>query len=527
MFRKMSLIAAVLMAVLAVSAFAAPVNYNINWGNEPPNMDQHLTTDTLSGQLLSLVMEGLVRYGKDGGFIMGMAEKYDVSKDGLVYTFTMKKNVTWSNGDPVTAKDFEYGIKRALDPVNASEYAYILYDIKNAQEANEGKVGLDQVGVKADGNKFVITLKGPVPYFLSILCFPTALPGNEKFITAKGADYASDAENLVYNGPYTISEWKHNDKLVLAKNPKYWDAKNRMLDTITGYMITDSGTGITMFLNKELDQVGVPGPRIQELKDKGFPVMDFGDTSVWYLQINNTNPVLKNAKIRKALGLAIDRASFVKNVIKNNSTPAMSFVAPLILGAKKNFRDEVPNTYFKDNDPAGAKVLLAEGMKELGLTKLPSFSMICDDTDRAKLFAASIQDMVSKNLGVEFLVDPMPFKARLQKVTDKDFQIVFYGWGADYNDPMTYLDLWTTDSGNNKGGYSSAAYDSLIAKAKAEPNPAKRMQMLVDAEKLLMADFPMVPIYFRMLSWTHHPNISGVIRRGVGPDPDLYWAVKK
>ncbi len=527
MFRKMSLIAAVLMAVLAVSAFAAPVNYNINWGQEPPSLDQHTTTDALSGSMLSLLMEGLVRYGKDGGFIMGMADKYDVSKDGLTYTFNLRKGITWSNGDPVTAADFVFGIKRALNPVTASEYAYILYDIKNAQEANEGKVGLDQVGVKADGNKVVFTLKGPVPYFLSILCFPTALPGNEKFITAKGADYASDPENMLFNGPYSITTWKHSDKMIMTKNSKYWDAKNRMIDTITGFMISDTGTAITMFLNKELDQVGVPGPRIQELKDKGYAVNDFSDSSVWYLELNNTNEVLKNVKIRKALALAIDRASFVKNVIKNNSMAAMSFVSPFINGAKKYFRDEVPNSYFKDNDAAGAKALLAEGMKELGLSKLPAFSMICDDTDRAKLFAASIQDMVSKNLGVEFIVEPMPFKARIQKMTSKDYQIVFAGWGADYNDPMTYMDMWITDGGNNHTSYSSAAYDSFIAKAKAEPNPAKRMQMLVDAEKLLMADMPIVPIYFRQNSWTHHTNVSGIIRRAVGPDPDLYWAVKK
>jgi len=527
MIRKMLVLATVAMAVLAVSAFAAPVNYNINFGQEPPSLDQHTTTDTLSGQILSLVMEGLVRYGKDGGFIKGMADKYEVSKDGLTYTFTLRKGITWSNGDPVTAADFVYGIKRAINPDTASEYAYILYDIKNAQEANEGKVGLDQLGVKAEGNKVIFTLKGPVPYFLSILCFPTALPGNEKFITAKGADYASDVENLLFNGPYTITTWKHSDKMILTKNPKYWDAKGRMIDTITGFMISDSGTAITMFLNKELDQVGVPGPRIQELTDKGYPVMDFSDSSVWYLELNVTDPVFKNVKIRKALALSLDRASFVKNVVKNNSMVAMSFVSPYINGAKKYFRDEVPNTYFKDNDPVGAKALLAEGMKELGLSKIPSFSMICDDTDRAKIIAASIQDMEMKNLGVEFVLEPMPFKARLQKMTSKDFQMVFAGWGADYNDPMTYMDLWITDGGNNHTSYSSAAYDGLIAKAKAEPNPAKRMQYLVDAEKLLMADMPIVPVYYRMQSWVKQTNISGVIRRAVGPDPDLYWAVKK
>jgi oligopeptide transport system substrate-binding protein len=525
MVRKVVPLMVALVLALAMPAFAAG-NLNINLGQEPPNLDAQTTTDTIAGQLLSYVNEGLVRYDNKGGYMPGMAEKWDVSKDGKTYTFTMRKGVTWSNGDPVTAADFEFGTKRALDPKVASQYAYILYDIKNAEKANTGEVGLDQVGVKADGNKVIYTLERPLPYFLSILCFPTALPCNEKFLASVGDKYAAEASTLLYNGPYVIKEWKHSDKMIFAKNEKYWNKAKISLDTITGYMITDSNTAITMFYNKELDIIGVPGPRIAEVKGKGYNIGTYSDGSSWYLMFNTTDKTLSNAKIRKALTYALDRASFVKNVIMNDSQPALSFVAPLIPGAKKTFREEAGN-YFKDNDPAAAKQMLAEGMKELGISTPPAFSMLCDDTDRAKVIAAAVQDMVKKNLGVDFIIEPMPFKARIQKMTDKDFQMVFAGWGPDYNDPMTYIDMWITDGGNNNASYSSKAYDDLVAKAKAEPNAATRMKYLLDAEKVLMTDMPIGPVYYRFVSWTTQSNISGVVRRSVGPDPDLYWTVKK
>jgi oligopeptide transport system substrate-binding protein len=315
--------------------------------------------------------------------------------------------------------------------------------------------------------------------------------------------------------------------MILAKNPAYHNAKEIKLDTITCFMISDSNTSVTMFYNKELDQIGIPGPRVQEFKDKGYKVDVYTDCAVFYIEMSEMNPVLKNINIRKAINAALDRDSFVKNVLKTSSLPAMGFVSPAVNGLKKYFRDEVPANYYKDNDAAGAKTLLAQGLKELGLDALPALNMISDDTDRAKLYAAAIQDMLKKNLGAEVVVNPMPFKARLQKMSSKDYDLVMAGWGPDYNDPMTFLDMWVTDGGNNHTSYSSATYDDLIKKAKAEPKADVRMKYLVEAEKVLMGDMPIAPIYWRFNPWTAQSNISGIIRRGVGPDPDLYWTVKK
>ncbi len=526
MLNRKSLLLAVIALVAAGSLFAAG-NLNINYGNEPPELDPQITTDTVSIQIINGVFEGLVRYDNKGGIMPGMATKWDVSKDGKTYTFTMRSGAKWSNGDPVTAADFEYGIKRALDPKTASQYAYILYDILNAQEANEGKVGLDKVGVKAQGDKVVITLKGPVPYFATILTFPTAMPCNQKFIESLGADggYGSEADKIVSNGPWTVSEWVHESKLVMKKNPNYWNAKAISLDSITGYMIADSNTSKTMFFNKELDIQGVAGVHKQDFVDRKYPIDTYADGACFYLEFNTTDPVVKNIKIRQALSAAVDRKSFVTNVLKDASLPATGYVVPILPGLKKSFREE-NGILVKDNDPVLAKKLFDEGLKELGLTTV-KLSMLSDDGDRPKAMAAALQEMWRKNLGVEVTIEPMPFKARLQKMTDKDFQMVFAGWGPDYNDPMTFIDVFQTGNGNNHTYYSSAAYDDLIVKAKNEANPAKRMGYLLEAEKILMKDMPIAPIYFRFRWWTAQPNISGVVRRAVGGDPDLYWTVKK
>lgn len=514
------------MFLLAPAGFAAS-NLNINLGNEPPEMDPQIATDTIAIQLLNQVYEGLVRYDNKGGYMGGMAESWKVSTDGKTYTFTLRKGIKWSNGDPVTAADFEYGMKRGLDPKTASQYAYILFDVKNAEKANAGDVSLEDVGVKAVGNTVVYTLERPLPYFLSILSFPTAYPCNKKFFDSLGGKgYGADADKLVYNGPWIIKEWKHNDKMVLAKNPSYWNAAAIKLDTVTGYMIADSNTAINMFFNKELDMIGIPGTRLQDFKDKNYKVNTYSDGATFYLEFNTVDAIMANANIRKALSYAVNRQSFVKNVLMDDSLPALGYVVPILPGAKDTFRKEVGDL-IKDNDPTSAKKFLAAGLKELGLSELPQISMSIDDGDRPKAQAAAIQDMWKTNLGIDVVVEQMPFKARLQKMTDKDFQIVFAGWGPDYNDPMTFIDVFLSGGGNNHTSFANTDFDTLVQNAKAEPNAAKRMKFMQDAERLLLEQMPIAPIYFRYRYWTLQDGIAGVVRRAVGGDPDLYWTTKK
>jgi oligopeptide transport system substrate-binding protein len=531
MLKKVILFTALLVAALLFVACPAAqkgpgVELNVNIGSEPPEMDPQITTDTVSIQIINMVFEGLVRYGKDGGYIPGMAEKWDVSPDGKTYTFTLRKGIKWSNGTPVTAADFEYGIKRALDPKTASQYAYILYDIKNAEKANAGEIDVDQVGVEASGNKVVFTLERPLPYFLSILTFPTAMPCNQKFVESLGGSgYGADADKLIYNGPWTIKEWTHDDHVTLAKNPNYWNKKEIKLDTVNMAMISDSNTAIQMFFDGQFDIIGIVGTRKQDFVDKGYPINTYSDGACFYLEFNTTDKLLKNANIRKALSYAVDRKAFVTDVLKDASQPALAYVVPILPGSKGSFRSEVGDL-IKDNDPAAAKAAWETGLKELGLSGKQKMSMLVDDSDRAKAMGAALQEMWRKNLGVDVVIEPLPFKARLQKMTDKDFQIVFAGWGPDYNDPMTFIDVFLSGSGNNHTYFANATYDDLVKKAKAEPNAETRMNYMKDAERLLMQEMPIAPIYFRYRWWTTQEGISGVVRRAIGGDPDLYWTTK-
>lgn len=501
---------------------------NFNLGTEPPEMDPQLSTDTSSFMILNSTIEGLVRYDKEGKPAEGAATKWEVSTDGKTYTFTMRADNKWSNGDPVTAADFVYGFTRALDPATASQYAYILYDIKNAQKINEGTVAVTELGVKAVGtDKLVIELERPTPYFLSIAAFGTALPCNQKFFEANKDTYGAEAATLLYNGPFTISEWVHEDHMVLTKNPTYWNAKSIALDKIQVFMIADAATSKIKFFNKELDISGVAGVDMQEYIDKGYKLSDYSDGSTFYLEFNTADKLMGNAKIRQAFSYAVDRKTYVEKVMKDHSIPALSLVPPILPGKKDSFRKEVGDL-LKDNDPAAAKKLLEEGLAEAGVAAADAkFTIIMDDGDLNKTRGAALQEMWKQNLGVNVEFQQMPFKARLQKMTDKDFQIVFAGWGPDYNDPMTFLDMFLTGNGNNHTGYSSAAYDKLINDAKIEADSSKRMDMLIAAEKMLMADMPIAPIYFRIRTWTAQTGIEGVVRRAIGGDPDFYWTTKK
>ncbi|AEE96713.1 ABC transporter substrate-binding protein [Mahella australiensis] len=344
---------------------------NLNLGSEPPQMDPQLTDDAVSMQVINGVFEGLTRMDKEGKAMPGMAEKWDVSPDGMNWTFHLR-DAKWSNGDPVTAQDFEYAWKRALNPDTGAGYAYIMYPIKNAEAYNTGKItDPNEVGVKAlDAKTLEVTLELPTPYFDTLTSFATYMPLNQKFYESVKDKYGSEAKNLIYNGPWTISEWTHESKMVLKKNPDYWNASAIKLNTINYVMINDNTTSVNMFLSGQLDMTGLRGDQRDQLKNEGYELLHFSDGSSWYLEFNTKDPVMQNAKIRKALTYALDRNLFVKNVLMNDSKPALGYVPDVMpgKGGSGTFRKE-NGDLIKDNNQEEAKKLLIEGIKELGLDK--------------------------------------------------------------------------------------------------------------------------------------------------------------
>lgn len=505
-------------------------NVTHNLGSEPPRMNSILSTDTASGDVLRHIMEGLVKYDKQNRPVAGIAKSWDISKDGLKYTFHLR-DAKWANGTPVTAKDFDFAWKQVANKDNASEYANLMYLIKGGQAYNEGKGKVEDVGIKViDDKTLEVTLEKPTAYFLSLLTYKTFLPVNEEFykkhVSGGKVTYATEADKILCNGPWVMKSWAHNDKIVLTKNPTYYNASDVKIDQITMLMVLDTNTAYNMFAAGECDIVGLKGiDQVERAQRDGFKPLSFFDGGTFYFQYNLKDPVTKNVNIRKALTYAIDRVTLIKSVFKNASIPALSFTNPVINGEKGTFQSEVGNI-LKDNNKKEAKALLAQGLKELGLKKMPKLTMLADDTDVAKRDAAAFQQFWRINLGIKVEIQNMPFKSRLARMTEKDFQIVLAGWGPDYNDPMTFLDLMETTNGNNNTSYSDKEYDGLLEKARNEVDTHKRFEILKQTEKKLMEDLPIGPIYFRSTDYVVNPKLDGVVRTSF-QRINLYWASVK
>lgn len=367
-------------------------NLNLNLGEDPPDLQSVTCTDTVSIDILNATLEGLVRMNPEGEYEQGsgLAESWTVSDDGLVYTFTIKDGLKWSNEEPLTAHDFEYAWKTVVDPRTASQYNYIMFFVKGAEDvANieipdekedpegyksaiaELQEALDNMGVQAiDDNHLVVTLEAPSTFFLSLCAFSTYYPLNQAAHEEWGEEYATEIDKMLYCGPFIIDEWKHGSKMVLKKNPNYWDASGVKLDSIHFDMIKDINTPVTMYEANELDAIGVPGdfiPKFQSERPDEFDQMP--EAVSFYLECNLNHPLLKDPKVRQALSLALDRQEYCDNVLRNYSTPAYAYCPPSMQGAEpgevfveKYLKDYLPIT----GDVARAQELFKEAVEALG-----------------------------------------------------------------------------------------------------------------------------------------------------------------
>jgi oligopeptide transport system substrate-binding protein len=495
---------------------------HLNLGEEPPMLDPQKSTDGVSFQILNAVLEGLVRLGANekpekGS---GLAKDWDVSSDGLTYIFHLKDDIKWSDGNPITAQDFEYSWKRALDPKTASDYAYILYPIKNAEKYNSGKVSADDVGIKAlDSKTLKVELKNPTPYFLSLTAFITYLPMEKSFVEKVGNKLASSPNTMVYSGPFILKEWNHEQNIVLVKNDKYWDKNNGKLNKIDFDMIKDLNTIAQNYDSGKYDEINLIGDYITKYKDE-IKVHPNGFT--YFIGFNTQNQIFKNLNIRKAFALSINRKLLVDEILKDGSIPAYAFVPNGILCGGLEFRKELGNNLFAENIEE-AKKLLQKGMQELNITELPKIILLADDTDIAKKEAQAIQEFWKKNLSINVEIKNVPYKIRLQMFTQGQYDVCLTRWGADYNDPMTFLDLWVTGAGNNNVKYSNLKYDQLIKDAKASNDDKFRMDKMKEAEKILINDMPISPLFFSTTAYIQRNYVKGWVRHAVGVENDWKW----
>jgi oligopeptide transport system substrate-binding protein len=495
---------------------------NVNIKSEPPSLHPGLATDTTSAAVLYQTFEGLMRINQEGVPEPAMAAaEPEVSDDLLTYTFKIRDDAKWSNGDPVTANDFEYAWKWVLDPANAdTDYAYQLYVIKGAQAAKEEGGSLDEVGVKAlDEKTLEVTLEQPTPYFLDLTAFYTYYPVNKNVVEGNKEWALEAGDAYVTNGPFLLDSWSHKDKIVLKKNPTYWDADTVKLETINMFMIDDENTALEMYNAGDLDWVGsptdsVPLAAIPKLKEEGqlniTPL-----AGVYYYAFNTKEAPFDNANIRKAFAHAINRQGIVDNITKGEQIPAMALVPPSIW-------EESNEGYFADNDVETAKEYLEKGLEELGLDKLPPIKLSYNTSEAHAVIAQAVQDMWSKNLGVDVELNNEEWNVYLDSMGSGNFQVGRMGWLADFNDSINFLEIFNTVGGNNYTNWEDAKYQELLAKSRTETDPAARKAVLREAEGIFMEAMPIAPIYFYTNVWTAKDYVKGVEVSGLG-DAQYKW----
>ncbi|MEH7117407.1 peptide ABC transporter substrate-binding protein [Neobacillus vireti] len=505
---------------------------NVLESAEIPSMDSVMSQDTLSFTTLNATNEGLYRLDPDQKVIPGVADGMPTyNDDKTVITIKLKKDIKWSNGDPVTANDFVFAWRRAIDPKVAAPYgAYFMEGkIKNASEIVAGKAKIEDLGIKAlDDNTLEITLVRALPYIESYLTFPLFYPQNEKYVTAQGANYAKDADHLLYNGPFKMTKWAGptGTEWVLEKNADYWDAKDVTLTKINFNVSKDPQASANAYTAGEADIT----PKLAQAAilsqfEGADDLLRYQEPSIWWLKMNEKNPALKNVNIRKAIALSVDKKALVDDVLANGSIAA-DFLVPKGFSFLdgKDFRDTA-GTYLK-SDKEKAKELWKKGLAETGLKEV-NFTYVGQDTETSKVTDAFIKDQLEKNLpGLKITIEAVPFKIRIAREDAEDYDLLMGGWGPDYADPMTYMDLWVTGGGQNHMSYSNPEFDKLIKAANEDlvAKPQDRWKALQDAEKILLEDDAAIaPLYQRSVNLLINPKVKGFAHHAFGPDYSYQW----
>lgn len=499
---------------------------------EMPAMDTIQASDTISFTTMNNVFEGLYRFNDKEELVPGMADGEPVAnKDKTVYNIKLK-DAKWSNGDPVKAQDFVYAWQRALDPEQKSEYGpYMMVGkIKNADKVYNKKAKPDELGIKAVSDKELqITLEKPIPYFQSLLSFPTFYPVNEKFVKEQGDKYAKTAKNLVYNGPYELSSWDGPQATTweYKKNEEYWDKKNVSMTKLTFKVSKDPQAAVNAFEAGEADitpKLSTPAIISQYEGDKRMKRLL--EPTVFWLKMNQGNKSLKNENVRRAIATAIDKEAFVKDVLQNGSVAAYYQIPKDFVHDEngKDFRDGMPKYLETNKDEA--KKLFEKGLKELGTSKV-TLNYLGDDSETAKTIGAFIKDQLEKTLpGLDINIQSVPFATRIDRDKKEDYDLQMAGWGPDYLDPITFSDLFITGGGNNHMGYSNKKYDQLLkdASGKLAAKPEERWKALQEAEKVLLQDDAgLSPIYQRATNYLISNKVKGFVIHKVGPEFSYKW----
>ncbi|MHC5037104.1 MAG: peptide ABC transporter substrate-binding protein [Planctomycetota bacterium] len=499
----------IVLVVMGSVGFLAPVasaveqTYVFNNGSEPETLDPHKMTGVPEHTLALAIYEGLTTHDpKTLEPRPGVAESWEVSEDRLTYTFHLRKNAKWSDGEGVTSADFIYSWERALKPETASEYAYQLYYVENAKAFNKGEIkDFSKVGVKApDAYTLVVKLGGPTPFFLDLTSFETLMPVKKSCLEKHGDKWTRPG-NLVGNGPYILATWQPRQEITFTPNPHYWNAGIVKLKLIKALPFDDLDTVYNMFLKEEVDWTrAIPLPKIDEIKrNPDYYAVPYLGT--YYYRFNVTKPPFDNVLVRKAFSMAVDRVTLCRDVLKGGQIPATGYVPPGIHG------------YTPVSGPGYDRKKARELLAEAGYPDgkgFPKIELLYNTSESHKKVAEVIAQMWKENLGITLGLRNTEWKVYLDEQRSLRYQVSRAGWIGDYVDPNTFLDMYVTDGGNNNTGFSNAEYDRLVQEAAKEADPAKRMKILQRIEEILVVEqLPIMPIYFYVNQGLLAPKVKG------------------
>lgn len=525
-------IALLLVFVLAMTAFAgcgggtdtateSEMVLRWNVGAEPKTIDPQLNSANEGGHVINNTFEGLMR-DINGELIPGMAESYEVSEDGTIYTFHIREDVLWSDGEPVTANDFVYAWKRACDPKlepEPSEYAYQLFYVKGAQDAFEEKGSLDDIAVTAiDEKTLQVELIAPTPYFLNLTTFYTYMPVRQDAVEQDPTGWAINPEIAVSNGPFVLTGYTTGDRLVLSKNENYWQADKVSVDRIEGTFIAEETTFFSAYEAGELDMIDdVPIQEIPRLKENNPDFYILPLVGTYYYIFNTEKAPFDDVKVRKAFTYAIDRTAVTEKITQGGEQPANGFVPPGLVDANGDEFRTVAGDFGIDpglGNLEEAKALLEEAGYPNG-EGFPEIEFITNTNEAHLAVAEAIQEMFKNNLGINMTITNQEWAVFQDTRHNGAFLLARGGWLGDYADPMTMLDLWLSYGGNNDAQWNSPEYDALIEESKVTGGQ-DRFQLLYDAEALLMEDMIVAPIYYYTDTVMIKDYVKGFTRTKMG-----------
>ena len=492
--------------------------------DEPPQLNSSISTDTISAMVLGHVMEGLIRVNPDNQLVPGVAERWEITATGA--TFWLRKTARWSDGKPVTARDFVFAWRTAVDPKTASEYASSLFAIKNGEAINAGKLPVSALGVSAvDDYTLRVELVRPVPYFDKLVMTSTFKPIREDFYRAMKGRYGADADKLLYNGPFVITRWVHGAHLRMEKNPTYWNQSLVAIKVVDfPYFTSDANTVLNLFKDGKVAHAGLTEDNLGEALQKRWDLKHYPRGSVFYTEFNHRpGRVTANRNLRKAIQAALDPGELVYRVIKRPALlPGKSLFPVGLKGVNGFFRQEYPAPEVV-TDPVAARRYLELAKKELGLKNIPPLTLLSGDSAITDKQTEYYQQTLKRDLGLDIRIDKQIFKQRLAKMTAGEFDMVLAGWNPDYADALTFGDLFASWNLNNRGHFKSAELDRQVAIAQNSTDPRTRMDAFAVIQKILIEEVAILPNFEDGVVYVVDPRMKGLSRRVASFDPDYTY----